>query len=156
MAAATSQSCAEAVGDAAVRQCSLAAFGDRQAEWARERYFGVMCKRYYHCFHSCMTTRKQRLTVTVDPDLVEAGTRAVAEGKAESLSGWVSSALAEKVRRDQQLAHLRAAIGDYEAEFGEITADEIAAQQRADREDAIVVRGRRPAGGGRTRKARSA
>ena len=65
-----------------------------------------------------MTTRKQRLTVTVDPDLVEAGTRAVAEGEAESLSGWVSSALAEKVQRDQRLAHLRAAIGDYEAGIG--------------------------------------
>ena len=103
-----------------------------------------------------MTTRKQRLTVTVDPDLVEAGTRAVAEGEAESLSGWVSTALAEKVRRDQHFAHLRAAIGDYEAEFGEVTVDEIAAQQRADREDAIVVRGRRTAGGTRTRKARSA
>jgi hypothetical protein len=103
-----------------------------------------------------MTTRKRRLTVTVDPDLVEAGTRAVAEGEAESLSGWVSIALAEKVRRDEHLAHLRAAIGDYESEFGEITADEIAAQQRADREEAIVVRGRRPAGGTRTRKARSA
>jgi hypothetical protein len=51
---------------------------------------------------------------------------------------------------------LRAAIGDYEAEFGEITADEIATQQRADREHAIVVRGGRPASGARTRKARSA
>jgi hypothetical protein len=57
-----------------------------------------------------MTTRKQRLTVTVDPNLVEAGTRAVAEGEAESLSGWVSIALAEKVRRDEHLAQLRAAI----------------------------------------------
>ena len=102
-----------------------------------------------------MTTRKQRLTVTVDPHLVEAGARAVAQGDAESLSGWVSTALAEKVRRDQQLAHLRAAIADYEAEFGEMTADEIAAQQRADREDAIVVRGRRRAGRTRTRRARS-
>jgi hypothetical protein len=68
----------------------------------------------------------------------------------------VGTALAEKVRRDQHLAHLRAAIGDYEAEFGEITADEIATQQRADREHAIVVRGGRPASGARTRKARSA
>jgi len=103
-----------------------------------------------------MTVRKQRLTVTVDPDLVAAGTRAVAEGAAESLSGWVSTALAEKVRRDEQLAHLRAAIDDYEAEFGEITADEIAAQQRADREDAIVVRGRRPRAGVRPQRARPA
>ena len=95
-----------------------------------------------------MTPRKQRLTVTVDPELIEAGNRAVADGKADSVSGWVSSALAEKVQRDQQLAQLRAAIADYEAEFGQITAEEIAAQQRADREDALVVRGRR----GRTRR----
>lgn len=89
-----------------------------------------------------MTPRKQRLTVTVDPKLVEAGNRAVAQGDADSLSGWVSSALAERVRRDEQLAHLRAAIADYESELGEITADEIGAQLRADREGAIVVRGR--------------
>lgn len=120
------------------------------------RDFEEIRRRYYHRYHGCMTTRKHRLTVTVDPDLVEAGTRAVAEGEAESLSGWVSTALAEKVHRDQHLAHLRAAIGDHEAEFGEITADEIAAQQRADREDAIVVRGRRPARRTRSRKARSA
>jgi hypothetical protein len=89
-----------------------------------------------------MTPRKQRLTVTVDPELVEAGNRAVGEGRAQSLSGWVSTALAEKMHRDQQLAHLRAAIADYEKEFGEITPEEITARQRADREDAIVVRGR--------------
>jgi hypothetical protein len=90
-----------------------------------------------------MTSRKQRLTVTVDPELVEAGNRAVASGAAASLSAWVSTALAERARRDVQLARLREAIADYEAQFGEITADELAAQRRADREDAVVVRGRR-------------
>lgn len=90
-----------------------------------------------------MSSRKQRLTVTVDPELVEAGNRAVVAGAADSLSGWVSTALAEKVRRDEQLEHLRAAIADYEADFGEISADEMAAQRRADREDSLVVRGRR-------------
>jgi len=40
-----------------------------------------------------MTPSKRRLTVTVDPELVEAGNRAVAEGKADSLSGWVNGAL---------------------------------------------------------------
>jgi hypothetical protein len=89
-----------------------------------------------------MTVRKHRLTVTVDPELVEAGNRAVAEGDADSLSGWVNTALAEKLRRDQQLGHLSAAIADYESEFGEIAAEEIAAQRRADRADAVVVRGR--------------
>ena len=94
-----------------------------------------------------MTARKQRLTVTVDPELVEAGSRAVAEGDADSLSGWVSAALSEKVDRDRKLAHLRTAIADYEAEFGDITPEEMVAQDRADREDAVVMRGRRASAG---------
>lgn len=88
-----------------------------------------------------MTTRKRRMTVTVDPELVEAGKRAVATGSAESLSAWVSAALAERALRDEQLAQLRRAVEDYEAEFGEITAEELAVRQRSDREDAVVVRG---------------
>lgn len=90
-----------------------------------------------------MTARKHRLTVTVDPDLVDAGQRAVKSGQAESMSSWVSAALEDKLRRDAKLGLLATAVADYEKEFGEITADEIRAQQRADREDAIVVRTKR-------------
>lgn len=100
-----------------------------------------------------MTAKKHRLTVTVDPELVEAGQRAVESGQAESVSGWVSAALEDKVRRDRKLALLAAAVADYENEFGEISAEEIAAQRRADRQDATVVRGRRQRA---TRKAKSA
>jgi hypothetical protein len=103
-----------------------------------------------------MTPRKQRLTVTVDPELVEAGKRAVTEGNADSISSWVSTALSEKMRRDQQLADLRAAIADYETEFGEITPEEVAAQHRSDREDARVVRGRRTRTATSNRKTRPA
>jgi hypothetical protein len=104
-----------------------------------------------------MRARKRRLTVTVDPELVEAATKAVTEGEADSVSAWVSTALSEKIRRDRKLAQLRAAIAAYEAEFGEISVDEILAQQRADREDAVVVRGRRSTSAKRrTVKARSA
>lgn len=81
------------------------------------------------------------------------------DGEADSLSGWVSAALEEKVHRDQKLALLRAAISDFEDEFGEITAAEMVAQHRADREDAVVVRRRRTTAhspAGRTRKATSA
>lgn len=99
-----------------------------------------------------MTAKKQRLTVTVDPDLIEAGQRAVESGQAESVSGWVNAALEDKMRRDHKLALLAAAVASYEQEFGEITAEEIHAQQRADREDAVVVRSRRQT----TRKARTA
>jgi len=88
-------------------------------------------------------SEKRRLTITVDPELVAAGNRAVASGRARSLSGWVNDALAEQARRDRKLEDLRVAIADYEAEFGEITAEEIATQRRRDREDAVVVRGRR-------------
>lgn len=90
-----------------------------------------------------MSTPKLRLTVTVDPALVEAGRRAVEAGTAESVSGWVNDALEDKIRRDRKLELLAAAIADFEAEFGEIAAHEIEAQQRADRGNATVVRGRR-------------
>jgi len=89
-----------------------------------------------------MQPAKKRLTVTVDPHLVEAANRAVEAGDAESLSGWVSSAMSEKAQRDEKLALLRAAVAAYEAEFGEITAAEIAAVRRTDRSEAIVVRTR--------------
>ncbi len=92
-----------------------------------------------------MTARKHRLTVTVDPELIEAGQRAVKSGQAESVSGWVSAALEDKVRRDRKLALLAAAVADYEQEFGEISDEEIVTQRRADRRDATVVRGRQQA-----------
>jgi hypothetical protein len=88
-----------------------------------------------------MTNRKERLTVTVDPDLVEAGNQAVAAGLAESLSGWVNAALIERASRDRRLHLLSDAITAIEADHGEITAEEMASQGRRDREEAVVVRG---------------
>ena len=85
--------------------------------------------------------RKERLTVTVDPDLLEAGQRAVAAGRADSLSAWVSRALADRVAAERRLESLRGAIAAYESEFGAISTEEIAAQERADRRAALVVRG---------------
>lgn len=90
-------------------------------------------------------TRKERLTVTVDANLVAAGNQAVAEGRAESLSGWVNAALMERESKERRLLAMAEAIADYEARFGVISAKEIAAQQRADQRAAIVVRGPRRA-----------
>jgi len=84
---------------------------------------------------------KSRLTVTVDRQLVEAATVAVEEGRAESLSGWVNLALAERAAKDRRLRALGDAIAAYESEFGTIELDEIAAQDRQDRAAARVVRG---------------
>lgn len=91
-----------------------------------------------------MTKRKERLTVTVDAELLAVANEAVERGSADSLSAWVNEALAERAERDRKLAALNDAIADYEAQYGEITEAEITAQHRADREAAIVVRGRVP------------
>jgi hypothetical protein len=90
-----------------------------------------------------MTRRKERLTVTVDRHLIDAASEAVAAGRAESLSGWVNLALAERVAKERRLRALAEALTTYEAEFGTISAAELAAQKRADARSALVVRGRR-------------
>ena len=90
-----------------------------------------------------MAKRKERLTVTVDAELVAAGNRAVRAGDADSLSGWVNSALVEREERDRRRRALAEAVSDYEAEFGVVTDEQIQAQRRADKESAIRVRGRK-------------
>src|SRR5438034_9912073 len=87
---------------------------------------------------------KERLTVTVDSELIEAANQAVAEGRVGSLSGWVNLALAERADKERRLRTLAEAIDGYEGAFGEITAAELAAQERIDRQHATVVRPRRP------------
>lgn len=99
-----------------------------------------------------MIHRKERLTVTVDPTFIAAGNDAVAEGRADSLSAWVNAALAERVAKERKLAALADAVAAYEKEFGQISDQELAAQARADRESAVVIRGRR--GKKRSSKAR--
>lgn len=90
-----------------------------------------------------MTQRKERLTVTVDRALIQAASEAVAAGRAESLSGWVNLALAERAAKERKLQALADAVAIYEAEFGTISQPELAAQERADRRAALVVRGSR-------------
>ncbi|HEV7861167.1 MAG TPA: hypothetical protein VGR20_00650 [Acidimicrobiia bacterium] len=80
------------------------------------------------------------MTVSVDADLVAAGAAAVADGKAESVSAWVNDALAERAARDRRLAALAEAVAAYETEHGEIGAEELADQARADRDAAAGVR----------------
>jgi Arc/MetJ-type ribon-helix-helix transcriptional regulator len=88
-------------------------------------------------------SNKARLTVTIDPSLIRAANEAVRSGRARSLSGWVNQALAERVAKERRLRALSEAIALYEKEFGAISPGEVAAQERADRRAAIVVRGRR-------------
>jgi hypothetical protein len=86
---------------------------------------------------------KERLTVTVDSELIEAATQAVTEGRVASLSGWVNLALAERAAKERRLRAPADAVAAYEHEFGEMTPAELAGQERADRRNAIAVRPRR-------------
>jgi hypothetical protein len=99
-----------------------------------------------------MSARKERLTVTVDPDLIEAGNDAVAEGRVESLSAWVNAALAAKVANERRLAALSRAVAAYEQKFGVISAQELVDQVRPDRESAVVVRGKTTVGKAKRRR----
>ncbi|MFN0026139.1 MAG: hypothetical protein ACKV2O_02975 [Acidimicrobiales bacterium] len=86
-----------------------------------------------------MTTR-ERLSATVEADVLAAGRAAVADGRAESLSAWVNGALRRQADHDRRLQALGDFLAAYEAEHGEITAAEIEAASRAARGRAVVVR----------------
>lgn len=86
---------------------------------------------------------KRRVTVTVDEDLLADAAEAVVDGRAESVSAWVSEAMARRREHDRRLSALRSLIADYEDAHGVITDDELAGQAQADRDAAAAVRSRR-------------
>jgi Arc/MetJ-type ribon-helix-helix transcriptional regulator len=99
---------------------------------------------------------KQRLSASVDAELLEAAERAVRRGQAPTVSAWVNEAL--RLRLEQQRRHdaLAAYIATYEAEHGSIGPEEIRMATRRARSRALSVRAfaRRKARGGRpTRRA---
>jgi Arc/MetJ-type ribon-helix-helix transcriptional regulator len=83
---------------------------------------------------------KKRITITVDPAVVEAGNRAVATGKYSSLSDWANRALVAQTEHDDSMTALSEVIAGWEAEFGVITKEEMEEQARKDREAARKVR----------------
>ncbi|MGH3304068.1 MAG: hypothetical protein ACRDOK_20800 [Streptosporangiaceae bacterium] len=93
---------------------------------------------------------KERLSASVDAELVAVAQEAVAGGRAESVSAWVNDALRLKADHDRRLAALDDFLALYEAEHGEITEQEIREASRRARAGAVVVRGHRAgAAGGR-------
>jgi hypothetical protein len=85
-------------------------------------------------------TAKARLSATVDADLIAATQAAVAAGEAESVSAWVNDALRLKIEHEHRLRGIGDFIAAYEAEYGEITGEQMDAAYRAARARAIVVR----------------
>jgi Arc/MetJ-type ribon-helix-helix transcriptional regulator len=83
---------------------------------------------------------KQRLSASVDADLVATAQEAVDQGRAESMSAWVNAALRLKADQDRRMAALDDFLAGYEAEHGPITEEDMRAAARAARGRAIVVR----------------
>lgn len=84
---------------------------------------------------------KRRISASVDADLFAKAELAVAKGHATSLSAWVNDAMTNQIAHEQRLDALDRYLEAYEAEFGEITSDDIVAATRRTRAASIVVRG---------------
>ncbi|HEX9970304.1 MAG TPA: hypothetical protein VGB03_09205 [Acidimicrobiales bacterium] len=99
-------------------------------------------------------TGKQRLSATVDADLLEAAQEAVAAGRAENVSAWVNDALRRQVEHEVRLGALADFVSAYEEELGVITEHELADAVRGARGRAVVVRtGAKARGAGKRRTA---
>lgn len=85
-------------------------------------------------------TGKQRLSASVDAELLQLAQSAVEAGRAESISAWVNDALRLKADHEQRMEALDSFIAAYEDEHGEITESEIDGAVRRARERATVVR----------------
>jgi len=87
---------------------------------------------------------KQRLSASVDAELVAVAQEAVAQGQAESMSAWVNDALRLKVDHERRLRALDDFLAAYEAEHGEITEEDMRdAARRARGRGADLHPGRR-------------
>lgn len=83
---------------------------------------------------------KARLSATVDEELLQAAHLAVREGRVVSVSAWVNQALGLRAAQERRLLAMDEFVADYEAEHGEITAEEMRDAERRTRARAVVVR----------------
>ena len=85
-------------------------------------------------------TGKQRLSASVDAELLRVAQDAVDAGRAESVSAWVNDALRLKADHERRMEALDSFIAAYEAEHGVITEAEIDEAVRRARGRATVIR----------------
>jgi hypothetical protein len=84
---------------------------------------------------------KNRLSATVDADLIAEAEAAVARGEAGSVSAWVNEALRMKAEHDRALRALSEFVTSYESRHGEITPEQMRRAHRRAGQMAIHVRG---------------
>ena len=89
-------------------------------------------------------SKKQRLSVSVDAELIEAVEDAVAQRRSDSVSAWVNEAVRAKLIQERRLEALSTFITAYEASHGAITDEEMRLATRRARASAVAVRGSRP------------
>lgn len=83
---------------------------------------------------------KQRLSASVDGDLLASGRAAVSAGRAGSISEWVNEALRRQATHDARLEAVGDFITAFEAEHGQLTDKEIEDAYRRAKARAIIVR----------------
>jgi len=83
---------------------------------------------------------KQRLSASVDAELLQAAQSAVEEGRAPSVSAWVNDALRLKADHDRRMQALDSFLAAFESRHGTITDTEIDEAVRRARARATVVR----------------
>ena len=83
---------------------------------------------------------KQRLSASVDAEVLEAAEAAVSAGRAANVSTWVNEALRRQIQHDRRMLALDDFIDAYEAEHGTVSEAEIRDASRRARARAIVVR----------------
>jgi len=99
---------------------------------------------------------KQRLSASVDADLMAAAEAAARRGDAPTLSAWVNDALRLKLEHDRRMQALATFIDAYEAEHGEIAPAEIDQATRAARARSLPVRALRTQAQGTGKRRRTA
>jgi hypothetical protein len=90
-----------------------------------------------------MKATKQRLSASVDADLLRQAEAAARRGEVANVSAWVNDAMRLKVEQERGLARLAAVIAEFEAEHGEITEADVERATRFARSRAVSVRGAR-------------
>ncbi|HVZ34304.1 MAG TPA: hypothetical protein VG963_17875 [Polyangiaceae bacterium] len=84
---------------------------------------------------------KQRLSASVDADVLAAAQAAVADGRAANISAWVNEALQRQAEHDRRMRALDEFLASYEAAHGAISEEEIERASRRARARALVSRG---------------
>jgi len=83
---------------------------------------------------------KQRVTITIELDLLEEAQAAVNQGRCRSLSQWIGEAIADQLDKERRLALLGELIAEYEEEHGVITEEAMEERIRKDKEAAAAIR----------------